>query len=173
LLFRFLTKHPDPFPGLCMDLSLCMAKRDLDLRERSRQPLDALLDVDQTSASRSQPLCTRVRHGFSFASVGSVAASVAIAGRLRAHRVPTPGPRRAAPDIHTGKVLREDTGGQSIRQCDHGSTNRLHRATCLVQRGDDASPRIVARLPRKLPSRLGWLTDGTAMSDLGAMRIGA
>jgi hypothetical protein len=33
LLIRFLTKHPDPFPGVCFNSSFCMAERDLDLRE--------------------------------------------------------------------------------------------------------------------------------------------
>jgi hypothetical protein len=172
LLIRFLTKHPDPFPGLCLDLSLCMAERDLDLRERSGQPLDALLDVDQTAASRSQPLCTRVGHGF-FHLLGSLRRGV-----RRHRRTATGAPgvdvgaRPAAADIHAGGVLRENEGGPEHRQRDHRSANLLHRATCLVPRGGAASPRIVARLARKLPSCLGWLTDGTAMSDLGAMRIG-
>ncbi|HXJ33836.1 MAG TPA: hypothetical protein VMS22_07310 [Candidatus Eisenbacteria bacterium] len=53
LLVRFLAKHLDPPPGVCFDPRLRTAERDLNLRDRSGQPLDALLDVDPTDPSGS------------------------------------------------------------------------------------------------------------------------
>ena len=56
------------FPGVCFDLALRTGERDLDLRDRSGQPVDTLFDVDPTDASGSRRLCTPVQHDSSIAA---------------------------------------------------------------------------------------------------------
>jgi hypothetical protein len=43
---------PRMFPGVCFDGALRTGERDLDLRDRSRQPVDTLVDPTDASGSR-------------------------------------------------------------------------------------------------------------------------
>src|SRR5262249_39686538 len=61
---RFTAKLANPIPGVRFDLPLRTAKRDLDLFDRSRQLLDALLDFGPTFVSTSRSFCTSLGHGF-------------------------------------------------------------------------------------------------------------
>jgi hypothetical protein len=58
-----MAKLANPISGVRFDLPLRTAKRDLDLFDRSRQLVDALLDVGPTVVSTSRSLCTSLRHG--------------------------------------------------------------------------------------------------------------
>src|SRR5262245_16261716 len=80
---RFAAKLANPIPGVCFDLPLRAAKRDLDLFDRPRQLLDALLDFGPTVVSTSRSFCTSLGHALLRLSPAYVAAPISFDTPLR------------------------------------------------------------------------------------------
>jgi len=63
LLSGFIAKLANPISGVCFDLARRAAQGDPDVFDRSRQLLDAVLEIDLSGVYGSRSACTSFHHG--------------------------------------------------------------------------------------------------------------